>query len=302
MGKYNYTNRVELFWNIDDEDRDVMVMVQPTQKIFYIFFDVEKIKSKINKNFIKISEESTKIFCEIYRGAFRKEIQLGNLLDPLSDQFNNESIILDERIDRSLNEIDPNSVVFRLIISDKSRKILATSNSITPFFIGQKEDITKIRVKKNEPLFGTKIDKNMQHLWDVGFENEENENIMRPVIYLNEQLHLLSDMEIDDKLSLAIFSFGFKELLRRCFFKYELSENKYIQNFLHYAEIANDKKVEDIHQQFMNYGSESENDQFFNEDLEVFLNNALEKYLEDIKFLKRYADAKKEISNETNIS
>ena len=51
MGKYNYTNRVELFWNIDDEDRDVMVMVQPTQKIFYIFFDVEKIKSKINKNF-----------------------------------------------------------------------------------------------------------------------------------------------------------------------------------------------------------------------------------------------------------
>ena len=63
MGKYNYTNRVELFWNIDDEDRDVMVMVQPTQKIFYIFFDVEKIKSKINKNFITWLYVKQKIFC-----------------------------------------------------------------------------------------------------------------------------------------------------------------------------------------------------------------------------------------------
>lgn len=297
MGKYNYTNRVELFWNIDEEDRDVMVMVQPTHQIFYIFYDIEKIKKKIIKNHNKIFEESTKIFCEIFRGAFRKEIELGNLLDPLCDQFNDENIILDERIDRSLNDIDPNSVSFRLIVSDRNKKILATSNSITPFFIGQKEDITKIRVKKNEPLFGTKINKDMKHLWDVGFENEENENNMRPVIYLNDQLHVLSDMETDDKLALAIFSFGFKELLRRCFFKYDLSENKYIQNFLQYAETANSKKVEDLHQQLMNYASDDT--QYINDDLEDFLNNALEKYLEDIKFFKRYTDAKKEIISET---
>lgn len=297
MGKYNYTNRVELFWNIDEEDRDVMVMVQPTHQIFYIFYDIEKIKKKIIKNHNKIFEESTKIFCEIFRGAFRKEIELGNLLDPLCDQFNNENIILDERIDRSLNDIDPNSVSFRLIVSDRNKKILATSNSITPFFIGQKEDITKIRVKKNEPLFGTKINKDMKHLWDVGFENEENENNMRPVIYLNDQLHVLSDMETDDKLALAIFSFGFKELLRRCFFKYDLLENKYIQNFLQYAETANSKKVEDLQQQLMNYTNDDT--QYFNDDLEDFLNNALEKYLEDIKFFKRYTDAKKEIVSET---
>lgn len=297
MGKYNYTNRVELFWNVDEEDRDVMVMVQPTHQIFYIFYDIEKIKKKIIKNHNKIFEESTKIFCEIFRGAFRKEIELGNLLDPLCDQFNNENIILDERIDRSLNDIDPNSVSFRLIVSDRNKKILATSNSITPFFIGQKEDITKIRVKKNEPLFGTKINKDMKHLWDVGFENEENENNMRPVIYLNDQLHVLSDMETDDKLALAIFSFGFKELLRRCFFKYDLLENKYIQNFLQYAETANSKKVEDLQQQLMNYTNDDT--QYFNDDLEDFLNNALEKYLEDIKFFKRYTDAKKEIVSET---
>ena len=44
MGKYNYTNRAELFWDIDDDDRDIFVAVSTLEKEFYIVLDINKIK------------------------------------------------------------------------------------------------------------------------------------------------------------------------------------------------------------------------------------------------------------------
>ena len=122
MGKYNYTNRAELFWDIDDEERDIFVAVSTLEKEFCVVLNMSKI-SKILKNHKNINEATSKIFCEIYRGAFRKEIELGTLSDPIYDNLNQGQFSLDERINRSLADIDPNRVNFRLIITNNKKNI-----------------------------------------------------------------------------------------------------------------------------------------------------------------------------------
>ena len=82
MGKFNYTNRVELFWDIEDDQRDVFIAVSSLEKEFYIILNLELILKKIKNNHPKLNETTTKIYCEIFRGAFRKEVQLGSLKEP----------------------------------------------------------------------------------------------------------------------------------------------------------------------------------------------------------------------------
>ena len=162
MGKFNYTNRVELFWDIEDDQRDVFIAVSSLEKEFYIILNTELILKKIKKNHPKFNETTTKIFCEIYRGAFRKEVQLGTLKEPFHDEYSGNNFRVDDRIDRTLDEIDVNRVSFRIIITNKDNKILASSNSIRPFFIGKKEEIKKIKRNRELPLFATKISDEIQ--------------------------------------------------------------------------------------------------------------------------------------------
>ena len=46
MGKYNYTKRVELFWDIDEVERDVFIAVSSLEKEFYIILNLEIILKK----------------------------------------------------------------------------------------------------------------------------------------------------------------------------------------------------------------------------------------------------------------
>ena len=67
-----------------------------------------------------------------------KEVSLGTLnIHFLTDFFNN-NFQVDDRISRNLDEIDANRVSFRIIVTNKNNQILASSNSIKPFFIGKK--------------------------------------------------------------------------------------------------------------------------------------------------------------------
>ena len=157
MGKYNYTKRVELFWDIDDVERDVFIAVSSLEKEFYIILNLELILKKIKKNHPNLNEQSSKIFCEIYRGAFRKEVSLGTLNEAFFDSFSNNNFQIDDRISRNLDEIDANRVSFRIIVTNKNNQILASSNSIKPFFIGKKEEIKKIKKNRELPSFATKI-------------------------------------------------------------------------------------------------------------------------------------------------
>ena len=294
MGKYNYTKRVELFWDIDEVERDVFIAVSSLEKEFYIILNLEIILKKIKKNHPNLNEQTSKIYCEIYRGAFRKEVSLGTLNEAFFDSFSNNSFQVDDRISRNLEEIDANRVSFRIIVTNKNNHILASSNSIKPFFIGKKEEIKKIKKNRELPLFATKISDEIQHPWDVGFENDSDKTKMIPVIYFNSKLDIASECETDDRLTVVIFSYAFKELLRRCLIMSDVEENKHIQEFLRFAEDANSNfKVEDIQQQL---ASSSESDEIYSQDIELFINNAVEKYLEQFQLLKKYENARQNLN------
>ena len=294
MGKYNYTKRVELFWDIEDDQRDVFIAVSSLEREFYIILNLNSILEKIRKNHSKLNEHTSKIYCEIYRGAFRKEVQLGTLSEAFFDSFSNSNFQVDDRIDRSLDEIDVNRVSFRIIITNKNNQILASSNSIKPFNIGNKEEINKIRKNRELPLFATKISDEIQHPWDVGFENDSDKAKMIPVIYFNSKLDIASECETDDRLTVVIFSYAFKELLRRCLILSDVEENKHIQEFLKFAEKANSNfKVEEIQQQL---ATSTENEEIYSNDIELFINNAVEKYLEQFQLLKKYESARQNLN------
>ena len=294
MGKYNYTKRVELFWDIDEAERDVFIAVSSLEKEFYIILNLEIILKKIKKNHPNLNEQTSKIYCEIYRGAFRKEVSLGTLNEAFFDSFSNNNFQVDDRISRNLEEIDANRVSFRIIVTNKNNQILASSNSIKPFFIGKKEEIKKIKKNRELPLFATKISDEIQHPWDVGFENDSDKTKMIPVIYFNSKLDIASECETDDRLTVVIFSYAFKELLRRCLIMSDVEENKHIQEFLRFAEEANSNfKVEDIQQQL---ASSSESDEIYSQDIELFINNAVEKYLEQFQLLKKYENARQNLN------
>ena len=176
----------------------------------------------------------------------------------------------------------------------KNNQILASSNSIKPFFILKKEEIKKIKKNRELPLFATKISDEIQHPWDVGFENDSDKTKMIPVIYFNAKLDIASECETDDRLTVVIFSYAFKELLRRCLIMSDVEENKHIQEFLKFAEGANSNlKVEDIQQQI---ASSSESDEIYSQDIELFINNAVEKYLEQFQLLKKYENARQNLN------
>ncbi len=294
MGKFNYTNRVELFWDIDDDQRDVFIAVSSLEREFYIMLNLNLILKKIRKNHPKLNEQTTKIYCEIYRGAFRKEVQLGTLKEPYHDSYSGNNFQVDDRIVRTLDEIDVNRVSFRIIITNTNNQILASSNSIRPFFIGKKEEIKTIKQNKELPLFATKISDEIQHPWDVGFENDSDKSKMIPVIYFNAKLDIASECETDDRLTVVIFSYAFKELLRRCLLLSDVDENKHIQEFLKFAEQANTNlKVEEIQQQI---ASTNENEEIYSPEIELFIDNAVAKYLEQFQLLKKYENARQNLN------
>jgi len=300
MGKYNYTNRLDLFWNVEESERDVMIMVNTLKREFYIVLDIKRIIKNLKLDHDSINEKDTNIFCEIFRGSFRKEIKLGTLTDPIFDNWSNtnNSLSMDPRIKRDLEDIDPNRVNFRIIVSDKKNRIVASSNSIKPFIIGSKEEISKIIATKYMPLFGTKISDDIVQPWDVGFENSGNKSKMEPVIYLNKKLDISSDCERDDRLLVAIFTFSFKELLRRCIVAEDVDENTHIQEFLAYAQSANTTELEDIKQSLEErYVIED----IYAEDVENFLDKALEKYIEDLDMLKKYQNAQENFNEKSDI-
>ena len=127
----------------------------------------------------------------------------------------------------------------------------------------------------------------------MGFENDSDKTKMIPVIYFNSKLDIASECETDDRLTEVIFSYAFKELLRRCLIMSDVEENKHIQEFLRFAEDANSNfKVEDIQQ----LASSSESDEIYSQDIELFINNAVEKYLEQFQLLKKYENARQNLN------
>ena len=73
----------------------------------------------------------------------------------------------------------------------------------------------------------------------------------------------------------------------------DVDENKHIQEFLKFAEQANTNlKVEEIQQQI---ASSNENEEIYSPEIELFIDNAVAKYLEQFQLLKKYENARQNL-------
>jgi len=85
---------------------------------------------------------------------------------------------------------------------------------------------------------------------------------------------------------------AFKELLRRCISKIN-NENEYINQFIKYAEEANDIKVAEIIQEMDEAESGVEPLQLlYSDEIEKFIQKATDYYVEQQDFFNKYQRAK----------
>ena len=83
----NYTNRINIICN-DEHNSDIRVYASSQNNHYYVFQEnLERVKKEVNKNFPKIKFSDIKIFVEAYRDAYRKEVQWGDLENPLTDRI-----------------------------------------------------------------------------------------------------------------------------------------------------------------------------------------------------------------------
>ncbi len=287
----NFTNRVNIVCN-DENNCDIRIYASSQNNKFYVFQDnLERIKKEVKKNFPEIKFSDIKIFVEAYRDAYRKEIQWGNLETPLTDRidFFKKRVIEESNIDRNLNEIDSSTARFRVIMVNGEKNI-ATSEGFRPFVVKTKDEIQKIQVPVKSALIGT-YEKEMEELFTCGFHTEDP-NLGQPVIYLNKKLGIKSDMSSDMRIRTLIFSKCFGELLRQSIIK---PDNEYKYRLLKYAQTHNEQKNwEDLSEIFKKPDAE---DFYDNLDLEEFIDNATQGYISEKDFIEKYLEEKNKLDS-----
>ena len=83
----NYTNRINIICN-DEHNSDIRVYASSQNNHYYVFQEnLERVKKEVKKNFPEIKFSDIKIFVEAYRDAYRKEVQWGDLENPLTDKI-----------------------------------------------------------------------------------------------------------------------------------------------------------------------------------------------------------------------
>ena len=279
----NYTNRVNIVCN-DEKQNDLTIFVSSLSNTYYVFQEnLERIKLEVKKNFPEINFSNIKIFIETYRDAYRKEVQWGNLENPVTDKidFFKKKVNLAIGIDRSLDEIDYSMARFRVImISDE--KNIATSEGFRPYICKTKEDIIKIEKSKKSALIGVQ-EEDMEEFFYTGFHGEEP-RIGQPIIYVNKKLELKSDLSSDSRIRSLVFCAAFKELLSKSLLD---PDNKYKARLLGYAESFNpDINYKDLIEVNLNEPT----DIYENHEIKEFIGNAVEGYISDFNFFHKYKE------------
>jgi len=294
MPYFNYTKRIEIKCNEQLVNSDVIVYVRSKKNDVVIFLeDLNFIKKEIKKNFSDVSFNSINIILEAYRDAFRKEIKLGNLENFKTDKvttFNQRKVILDETIDRDLDEIDFSTVRFRVLMTHNELN-LAASEGFRPMICNTKEDIIKKEFTRATSLIAVYEEK-MDKLFYADFHSEGQSNGV-PTVYLNEKLKIKEDISSDKRLLTIIFSASFEELLKKSLIN---NDNEYKNRLISYAQGFNEtisvkdilEKIEDqTASDFMNDGEVRE-----------FIDNATEGYIREFSFIDKYQLEKDKFSDD----
>jgi len=294
MPYFNYTKRIEIKCNEQLINSDVIVYVRSKKNDVVIFLeDLNRIKKEIKKNFSDVPFNSINIILEAYRDAFRKEIKLGNLENFKTDKvttFNQRKVILDETIDRDLDEIDFSTVRFRVLMTHNELN-LAASEGFRPMICNTKEDIIKKEFTRATSLIAVYEEK-MDKLFYADFHSEGQSNGV-PTVYLNEKFKIKEDISSDKRLLTIIFSASFEELLKKSLIN---NDNEYKNRLISYAQGFNEtisvkdilEKIEDqTASDFMNDGEVRE-----------FIDNATEGYIREFSFIDKYQLEKDKFSDD----
>ncbi len=293
MTYFNYTRRIEIKCNGLIGKSDVIVYVRSKKNDVIIFLeDLARIKKEIKKNFLNISFSKINIFLEAYRDAFRKEINLGNLENFKTDRvtaFNPRKVILDETIDRDLDEIDFSTVRFRILMTNNELN-LATSEGFRPIICNTKEDIIKKEVIRATSLIAVYEEK-MDKLYYSDFHNEGESNGV-PTVYLNEKLKIKDDISSDKRLLTIIFSASFEDLLKKSLIN---NDNKYKKRLIDYAQTFNETiSAQDILEKIDDF---TVSDFYNDSDVKEFIDNATDGYIRQFSFIDKYQLEKDKLSD-----
>lgn len=293
MTYFNYTRRIEIKCNGVFGKSDVIVYVRSKKNDVIIFLeDLARLKKEIKKNFSNISFSKINIFLEAYRDAFRKEINLGNLENFKTDRvtaFNPRKVILDETIDRDLDEIDFSTVRFRILMTNNEFN-LATSEGFRPIICNTKEDIIKKEVIRATSLIAVYEEK-MDKLYYSDFHNEGESNGV-PTVYLNEKLKIKEDISSDKRLLTIIFSASFEDLLKKSLIN---NDNKYKKRLIDYAQTFNETiSAQDILEKIDDF---TVSDFYNDSDVKEFIDNATDGYIRQFSFIDKYQLEKDKLSD-----
>lgn len=288
MSFLNYTNRINIICN-DENNSDINIFASSQNNNYYVFQDnLERLRKEVKKNFPEIQFSEIKIFVEAYRDAYRKEVQWGDLENPVTDKidFFKKKVLVSENIERNLDEIDSSTARFRVIMVNGEKNI-ATSEGFRPYVVKTKDEIHKVQVNVKSSLIGT-YEKEMEELFYCDFHDEEP-NMGQPVIYLNKKLGIKSDMNSDLRIRTLIFSKCFKELVKKAII---LPDNDYKRRLLKYSQTFNDQKNWEEISELYQSSNFTANEFYENTELEEFVDNATQGFISEKDFLEKYLEDK----------
>lgn len=295
MAFINFTNRFELRCNSEPlKISDFIVYASSINNKIYVFSPaLDKVKNEIRKKFKNLDFEKTEIFLETYRDAFRKEIKLGNLESPNLDEINffQKKINLNKLIDRDLGEIDSSTVRCRIIFTSDMRNIASSeSMGFRPIIFAKQDEIISIEKVRKSSLIGV-LEEEMEKLFYSDFHGEAPYD-GAPTIYVNKKLGIKNDLNTDKRISTVIFSSSFEDLLRKSLIN---PDNEYKKQLIEYAQNHNETDSKKLIEQV---GEMSSEDIYSDYELNAFISNAVEGYIQDFGFINKYIYDQQRFNNE----
>lgn len=295
MAFINFTNRVELKCNSEPLNiSDFIVYASSINNKIYVFSSgLEKVKNEIKKKFKNLDFEKIEIFLETYRDAFRKEIKLGNLENPNLDEINffQKKVDLNNLIDRDLGEIDSSTVRCRVIFTSEMRNIASSeSMGFRPIIFAKQNEIIEIDKVRKSSLIGV-LEEEMDKLFYSDFHGEAPHD-GAPTIYVNKKLGIKNDLNADKRISTVIFSSSFEDLLRKSLIN---PDNEYKNQLIEYAQNHNEIDSKKLIEQVQEMSSE---EIFSDYNLNAFISNAVEGYIQDFSFIKKYIHDQQRFNND----
>ena len=114
-----------------------------------------------------------------------------------------------------------------------------------------------------------------------------------PTIYVNKKLNVKNDLNSDKRISTIVFSTAFEDLLRKSLIN---PDNEYKNQLIEYAQNHNDNVQS---KELIEKISEMSPDEIFqDQEINEFISNATEGYIQDFNFISKYIYDQQRFNND----